>query len=77
MSSADLHPNLFTGYVFDFRRNVIRAIIDINVTQNEMIAGGRLTQRQFSKWLNSKNEPKEEEIETLIEWLKSKGYEWQ
>ena len=76
MNSAELHPNLFTCYCLDFRANVIRAIIEANVTQNEMMLNGLIMPEQFNSWLNTKEEPEPQEIETLIKWLKKKGYEW-
>jgi hypothetical protein len=76
MNSAELHPDIFTGYCFDFRTNIIKAVIHAKVTQNEMCKGGNITMRQFSRWMNTKEEPEVEEIGMLIEFLKERGYEW-
>ena len=76
MNSAELHEDLFTGFCFDFRRNIIRALIETRMSQTEMIINGHIDSKSFNRWINTKEEPEPEEIETLIEWLKKKGYEW-
>ena len=77
MNSADLHPFLFTGYCLSFRTNVLRAIRKSNAKYKDMGKACGVNGMGFTRLLNEMDEPTDEQVEKLAEYLKEIGYEWE
>ena len=76
MNSADLHPCLFTHYCDSFRTNVLRAIRLVNARWKDMQKACYVDAMTFCMWVNNKADPEVDEIELLVGYLKTIGYEW-
>jgi hypothetical protein len=76
MNSKDKHPDLFTGFLLNFRKNVIRALIKTGDSINDMCENGRIEQDVFTCYLNNIIHPEQEDIQGLIDWLNERGYKW-
>jgi len=60
----------------DFRKNVLSAIIELDISQTEITKGANITQACLSRCINGLTKPSAKTVFKIKAFLESKDYNW-